>query len=215
MRNILKYWLCVYSLPRQSFAVRSFQTHTSLSGSFGRPRTENWAARVVQGLSEIERSLLLRELTKYKCPPTQGIDVTATGGVSRPVSSSHTRLVFFANGLPFIGFGFLDNFIMIVAGEYIDLTFASVFSLSTMAAAGLGNWISDLCGIGTVGYVERFAAKLGFVIPRMTQEQSESSRIQWATVLGRAAGISLGCFLGMLPLLWFDRRPLPGASPDS
>ncbi|KAF6771374.1 hypothetical protein AHF37_10142 [Paragonimus kellicotti] len=100
-------------------------------------------------------------------------------------------------------------------GEYIDLTFASVFGLSTMAAAGLGNWISDLCGIGTVGYVERFAAKLGFVIPRMTQEQSESSRIRWATLLGRAAGISLGCFFGMLPLLWFDRRPLPGESPDS
>ncbi|KAA3670772.1 uncharacterized protein DEA37_0007852, partial [Paragonimus westermani] len=146
MRSILKYWLCVYSLPGQSFAVRSFQTRTSLSGSFGRPRTENWAARVVQGLSEIERSLLLRELTKYKCPPTQGVDVATTGGVSRPVSSSHTRLVFLANGLPFIGFGFLDNCIMIVAGEYIDLSFSSVFGLSTMAAAGLGNWISDLCG---------------------------------------------------------------------
>ncbi|VDP92384.1 unnamed protein product [Echinostoma caproni] len=55
-----------------------------------------------------------------------------------------TFLVYIANGLPFIGFGFLDNAIMIVAGEYIDLTFASLFGLSTMAAAGLGNLVSDI-----------------------------------------------------------------------
>jgi hypothetical protein len=35
------------------------------------------------------------------------------------------RLVFLVNCLPFIGFGFLDNMIMIVAGEYIDMTLGS------------------------------------------------------------------------------------------
>ncbi|GAA52470.1 hypothetical protein CLF_108135 [Clonorchis sinensis] len=40
------------------------------------------------------------------------------------------------------------NLFLFVQGEYIDCTFSSVFGLSTMAAAGLGNWVSDLCGIG-------------------------------------------------------------------
>ena len=37
-----------------------------------------------------------------------------------PLSSAQTRQLFVVNTLPFIGFGMLDNMIMIVAGEYID-----------------------------------------------------------------------------------------------
>ena len=37
-----------------------------------------------------------------------------------------------------VGFGFADNFIMIIAGDVIDKNFAVVFGFSTMAAAGLG-----------------------------------------------------------------------------
>ena len=36
------------------------------------------------------------------------------------------------------GFGFLDNLIMIMAGEYIDLTLGATLGISTMAAAALG-----------------------------------------------------------------------------
>jgi hypothetical protein len=41
-----------------------------------------------------------------------------------------------------LGFGFLDNFIMIVAGEYIDLTLGVTLGISTMAAAALGKLVS-------------------------------------------------------------------------
>jgi hypothetical protein len=41
-----------------------------------------------------------------------------------------------------LGFGFLDNFIMIVAGEYIDLTLGVTLGISTMAAAALGKSVS-------------------------------------------------------------------------
>lgn len=37
---------------------------------------------------------------------------------------------------PAIGFGIMDNFVMITAGEAIDSTFGVMFGLSTMAAAG-------------------------------------------------------------------------------
>ena len=37
------------------------------------------------------------------------------------------------SGLPFLGFGFLDNFLMIIAGSYIELGIGMVFTISTMA----------------------------------------------------------------------------------
>lgn len=40
------------------------------------------------------------------------------------------------NSLPFVGFGFLDNFTMIIAGDYIETSFGAIMTISTMAAAG-------------------------------------------------------------------------------
>ena len=39
-------------------------------------------------------------------------------------SIQQLRMVAFQAGVPFIGFGFVDNLIMILAGDYIDVTFA-------------------------------------------------------------------------------------------
>lgn len=58
---------------------------------------------------------------------------------------------FVVNGVPFIGFGFLDNFFMIIAGDYIESTIGVYMAISTMAAAALGNTISDIFGLGTFG----------------------------------------------------------------
>lgn len=50
--------------------------------------------------------------------------------------------------------------------------------LSTMAAAGLGNTISDVLGLGLAHYVERFCELLGLKAPKLTpaQMQMTSSR---------------------------------------
>ena len=40
--------------------------------------------------------------------------------------------------IPFVGFGFLDNALMIIAGDYIDTTIGVALGISTMAAAGFG-----------------------------------------------------------------------------
>lgn len=50
-------------------------------------------------------------------------------------------------GIPFVGFGFLDNAIMICAGDTIDAAFGATLGLSALAAAGLGNLVSDVVGI--------------------------------------------------------------------
>lgn len=58
---------------------------------------------------------------------------------------------FVVNGVPFIGFGFLDNFFMIIAGDYIESSIGVYMAISTMAAAALGNTISDIFGLGRFG----------------------------------------------------------------
>lgn len=77
------------------------------------------------------------------------------------------------NAVPFIGFGFLDNFIMISAGDYIEHVFGTLFCLSTMAAAGLGNTISDVVGIGSAHYIERGCEIIGLRPPKLSTIQME------------------------------------------
>ncbi|VDM52298.1 unnamed protein product [Angiostrongylus costaricensis] len=117
---------------------------------------------------------------------------------------AQTRALFVFNTLPFVGFGFLDNMIMIVAGQYIDQKLGTLLCLSTMAAAAFGNLISDVAGIGLAHYVESFFNKLGVKHPVLTSEQLSSARARWTTNGARAFGLSIGCIIGMFPLLFYD-----------
>uniref|UniRef100_A0A915PMU7 Transmembrane protein 65 n=1 Tax=Setaria digitata TaxID=48799 RepID=A0A915PMU7_9BILA len=108
------------------------------------------------------------------------------------------------NSIPFIGFGFLDNAIMVVAGEYIDKTIGTWLALSTMAAAALGNTVSDVAGIGLAHYVELIVSKCGIKHPVLNSQQLESSFVRAVTNLGRGVGLIAGCLIGMFPLLFFD-----------
>ena len=59
------------------------------------------------------------------------------------------------------------------------------FGMSTMAAAALGNTISDLMGIGSAWYVESLADKLGARPPDLSPEQLEMRSSRLAANLGR------------------------------
>lgn len=107
------------------------------------------------------------------------------------------------NGVPFIGFGFLDNAIMIIAGEYIDTTLGVTLGISTMAAAGIGNWVSDIAGLGIGGWIEASANKLRIPDPKLSWEQSETRNARIAKSTGTMVGITIGCFLGLTPLLFY------------
>ncbi|CAJ0601191.1 unnamed protein product [Cylicocyclus nassatus] len=122
-----------------------------------------------------------------------------------PMSRGQIRSLFLVNSLPFIGFGFLDNLIMICAGEYIDQQLGAFLCLSTMAAAALGNLISDVAGVGLAHYVEGLVNKVGIKHPVLTSEQLDSSKARWTTHSSRAFGLSIGCIIGMFPLLFFNR----------
>ncbi|XP_012230024.1 uncharacterized protein [Linepithema humile] len=109
-------------------------------------------------------------------------------------------VVAIANAIPFIGFGFLDNFIMIVAGDQIETMLNRRFPISTMTAAALGNTVSDVIGIGSVHYVERFAQKIGFDTPKLTLAQLNLPRTRIAVNVGRVIGVTIGCLIGMTPI---------------
>ncbi|XP_037807487.1 uncharacterized protein LOC119600955 [Lucilia sericata] len=123
-------------------------------------------------------------------------------------SSSDLWKIFFVNAVPFVGFGFLDNFTMIIAGDYIEHIFGTFMCISTMAAAGLGNTISDVLGIGSAYYVERGCEYLGLKPPDLTPIQMEMKSSRRAANYGRIIGITVGCLVGMFPLLFMDRKAI-------
>lgn len=51
------------------------------------------------------------------------------------------RLLALTYGVPFVGFGFCDNAVMLICSDYLDTQFHHVLGLSTLAAAGLGNCV--------------------------------------------------------------------------
>ncbi|XP_032729478.1 transmembrane protein 65 isoform X1 [Lontra canadensis] len=120
-----------------------------------------------------------------------------------PPTPGQLRYVFIHNAIPFIGFGFLDNAIMIVAGTHIEMSIGIILGISTMAAAALGNLVSDLAGLGLAGYVEALASRLGLSIPDLTPKQVDMWQTRVSTHFGKAVGVTIGCILGMFPLLFF------------
>ena len=103
-----------------------------------------------------------------------------------------------------IGFGFADNFIMIMAGESIDSAIGASLHLSTMAAAGFGNLASDVVGLGLSNTIEAMASRIGIPESGLTPEQLVLPQSRRVMASASILGISLGCLLGMVPLALFD-----------
>ncbi|XP_030761746.1 uncharacterized protein LOC115886640 isoform X1 [Sitophilus oryzae] len=140
------------------------------------------------------------------CPvPEDWLIKKVAESVPKPTTKNLVDIAI-ANAIPFVGFGFLDNFFMLIFGDYIDLYLGSYLCLTTMAAAALGNTLSDILGIGTAFYVERVANRIGFAPPKLSPIQMDMHCSRRAANLGRVLGVTLGCCLGMCPLLFFKSK---------
>jgi len=115
-------------------------------------------------------------------------------------------------GVPFIGFGAVDNGVMILAGDAIDNSLGVYLGLSTLAAAGLGNLVSNLLGIGTGGLVEDAVRKLGIQDPGLSPAQSRMRSTKLVTLAATAVGLTIGCTLG-LGVLFFKSDEKEEAQP--
>lgn len=56
-------------------------------------------------------------------------------------------------------------------GDYIEQSIGMFICISTMAAAALGNTISDVLGLGLAGYVEQLCEFCGLKMPKLTPTQ--------------------------------------------
>ncbi|XP_072317056.1 transmembrane protein 65-like [Eucyclogobius newberryi] len=156
------------------------------------------AKEFIYSLHPSERGCLLRELHKFESM------AIAQGQMEiAPPTAAQLRYVLLHNALPFVGFGFLDNCIMILAGTQIEMSIGVILGISTMAAAALGNLVSDLAGLGLAGYVESLASRWGMPIPDLNPKQADMWQTRVSSHSGKALGVGIGCILGMFPLLFF------------
>lgn len=105
-----------------------------------------------------------------------------------------------------VGFGFVDNVLMLTAGDAIDQSLGVALQISTLAAAGLGNLFSDVCGLGLSSYIEAMSGSLGIKAPELTRAQLALPRSRAVALVASVLGITTGCLLGMVPLLFLPVR---------
>uniref|UniRef100_A0A3P9HF70 Transmembrane protein 65 n=1 Tax=Oryzias latipes TaxID=8090 RepID=A0A3P9HF70_ORYLA len=173
------------------------------------------AKEFIYRLHPKERSCLLNELQSF-----ESIAIAQETLQPSPPTKAQIRYVLFHNAIPFVGFGFLDNAIMIAAGTQIELSIGVTLGISTMASAALGNLVSDLAGLGLAGYVEALASKLGMQVPDLTPKQVDMWQTRLSSHMGKAIGVSIGCILGMFPLFFLsdddeDKESPPGRDAHS
>lgn len=114
--------------------------------------------------------------------------------------------VFISTTIPYIGFGMVDNGLMVIFGDQIDATLGVMFGASMLASAALGNAISNIFGMLLHGTITRFATKLGLPNPNLTLAQRKLPVVHSWTTAGSTVGVFVGCLLGMLPLLVMDQK---------
>lgn len=191
-RNVFKTALERYEAKKIKESFEGALAATRWRSRFGRPAK-------MPALGDVDPT------GSYCAVPEDWIKRKSVENAPAPTNSELWK-VFLVNAVPFVGFGFFDNFIMIIAGDYIENLFGMFMCISTMAAAGLGNTISDILGIGSAYYIERLSSILGLRPPKLTPHQFEMKKTRrWANT-GRMFGITLGCLIGMFPLLFIDSK---------
>jgi len=108
-------------------------------------------------------------------------------------------------GIPFIGFGFLDNFLMILWGEAIEYQFG-IYGFSIMAAAAIGNTVSDCGGVFCAEYIEHVARRFNLPRAELSPWQERLGIVRVYNSLGSVIGVIIGCILGAFPLMFLDNE---------
>eukprot|EP00927_Polykrikos_kofoidii_P054967 TRINITY_DN49294_c0_g1_i1.p1 TRINITY_DN49294_c0_g1~~TRINITY_DN49294_c0_g1_i1.p1 ORF type:complete len:377 (+),score=79.55 TRINITY_DN49294_c0_g1_i1:55-1131(+) len=167
----------------------------------------------VYRLHAVQSSQRRRVVSSAPAEPAEQVErqTDADDGTPNPeslkpelVPQSQLRKHFVSCMVPMIGFGFMDNTVMLHAGNAIDTTLGVTFGLSTLAAAACGQVCSDMAGVGFGGFIEAAAAKLGLPEAHLTDEQRATPVVRRIGVLGGMIGVAAGCTLGFVNLLFID-----------
>lgn len=149
----------------------------------------------------------------------------------QPPSWKQLSRVMLASGLPFVGFvsryftciddnnilslgreindvcacrfGFCDNAVMLLAGDAIDSMIGLHLGITTLASAGLGNIAADVVGVSVTHQIKEKSRKILWAQPpRLSTIQQAMRSVRAAKMGGAAAGVTVGCILGMFPLFF-------------
>lgn len=130
-------------------------------------------------------------------------------GPRRPEVEAPTRqqlcAVAVATFVPFVGFGMVDNGLMVIFGDVLDSTMGMCFGCSMLASAALGNAISNVFGMLLHGSINKGADRLGLPDARLTLSQRKLSTVHYWSTAGSTFGVFTGCLLGMTPLLFMNQ----------
>ena len=155
----------------------------------------------------------------------RGCSTTAAAGAVTPPTRLQLRRHAMTLAVPMVGFGVMDNLVMIQAGEAIDSSIGVTLGLATMTSAAIGQIVSDVSGTLSGGAVEAMATSLGLPHAGLTRAQLGLRQVKVAGTLGAAVGVGCGCVLGMSCLFFMDLEkadrlkkkvnPNPSPSPNS
>lgn len=177
-----------------------------------------------ESLNSLKNYLQRRRVDHFAEPPI--FPTSMAVDVPQP-TKRELYIVGLHQAIPFVGFGFMDNAILILAGESIDIYLGSTLMISTMCAAAIGNIVSDIAGVVSGTIIEDAVAKWSKRIetisrgrvrlpplPKLTYDQRALRSVRLSSQLGCAIGLTVGCIIGMFPLLFFDDRHKGSADKD-
>lgn len=152
-------------------------------------------------LCRISSTLAVTSTTALKQTGSQSRNLL----LHRP-SRQQLRQLFVCSAIPMVGFGFMDNIVMITAGSYVDATLGVTLGVSTLTAAALGNAVSDVSGVLFGGVVERTLSKFKYAVPPpLTESQRALTVSRSVKMAGSAIGVFVGCLLGASTLFFGGR----------
>lgn len=92
-----------------------------------------------------------------------------------------------------------------------------------MCAAAIGNIISDICGVAFGTLIEdaiaRFSQRIEKMsggrwtlppLPKLSHDQRNLRSVRLSNQLGCAIGLTVGCIIGMFPLVFFEEEKKKG-----
>ena len=198
-QRILK--LTSHGDSQRRFFSRSLPSHID-SVRFTRPIPAGLLPFVSKQMHSSAQKLSPASTTTMEFTPPDPYVVEAN--TPRP-SREALKTLFIASAIPMVGFGFMDNLVMIQAGQYIDSTLGVSLGLATMTAAAAGQVISDVSGVVFGGTLERFLHRTKLIEnPLLTTAQRQLGICRNVSMFGAIVGVTIGCALGALSLLFVD-----------
>jgi len=120
-----------------------------------------------------------------------------TTTATEQLSSQQIRSIFLSAAIPMVGFGFMDNFVMITAGQAIDNSLGVQMGLATMTAAAMGQVVSDVSG---VMFGDTLARLFKVSSAQLSASQRKLAAVHRLRLAGAVLGVIAGCTLGATAL---------------